>query len=184
MRRSYAMTGMPASLAFLSAGRIALLSCASRTRTLAPLLISVSISDSCFSLFRFASGSPTIVPPPSWMALNIDGLSVAAQRGCWKLFHEMPTLQPVAVPPLPPGAADPPLPLPPHAARTNIPAAMTAPSFRLSTVSSSNYYHEAISPGRRRSLGYSLLLLGVADMPQAVASRLLRSRGPSHEAGS
>src|SRR5204862_6617034 len=83
-----------------------------------------------------ASGSPTTVPPPSWIALNIDGLSVAAQRGCWKLFHEMPTLQAVAPPPpLPPGAALPPPP-PPQADRANVRAASTANVLRMNSSSS------------------------------------------------
>jgi hypothetical protein len=34
------------------------------------------------------------------------GLSWAAQRGCWKLFHDTPTVQPA--PPDPAAAADPP----------------------------------------------------------------------------
>jgi hypothetical protein len=31
------------------------------------------------------------------------GRSLAAQRGCWKLFHETPTVQPVVVAPEPLG---------------------------------------------------------------------------------
>jgi hypothetical protein len=57
MSRSYAMKGMPASLAFLSAGRIALLSWARMIRTLAPFEIRVSTSVNCCSLTRFASAS-------------------------------------------------------------------------------------------------------------------------------
>ena len=51
------MTGMPASLAFSSAGRIALVSWASRIRTLAPFEIRVSTSVSCCSVLRLASAS-------------------------------------------------------------------------------------------------------------------------------
>jgi len=64
------MTGMPASLAFLSAGRMALLSWASRIRTLAPFEIRVSTSVSCCSLLRLASASMYLPPPAStvdWM---------------------------------------------------------------------------------------------------------------------
>jgi hypothetical protein len=96
-------------------------------------LIRVSTSDSCFWLSRLASGSPTIVPPPSWIALNMAGLSVAAHRGCWKLFHEMPTLQAVPpAPPLPPGAALPPPPPPVlQAPRASVRAATTANVLRM-----------------------------------------------------
>ena len=99
------MTGMPASLAFWSAGRTALVSCASRTRTLAPCEIRVSTSVSCCSVLRFASAS-MYVPPPASTAFWMFGLSCAAQRGCWKLFHDTPTVQPAAAvaPAAPPAA--------------------------------------------------------------------------------
>ena len=87
------MTGMPASLAFWRAGRIALLSCASRIRTLAPCEISVSTSVSCCSELRFASAL-MYLPPASSMVFFRFGSSWAAQRGCWKLFHDTPTVQP------------------------------------------------------------------------------------------
>src|SRR6478752_4220502 len=122
------MTGIPASLAFWSAGRMALLSWASRIRTLAPFEMRVSTSVSCCSLLRFASASMYLPPPAStvdWMF----GLSCAAQRGCWKLFHDTPTVQSVA-------AAEPPAPvlalgLEPeleHAARTTTATAMSDPN--------------------------------------------------------
>src|SRR3954454_11731976 len=84
------MTGILASLAFLRAGRIALLSWASRTRTLAPFEISVSTSVSCCSVLRFASAS-MYLPPASVTVCWMFGLSWAAQRGCWKLFHDTAT---------------------------------------------------------------------------------------------
>src|SRR6185436_15015571 len=97
------------SLAFWSAGRMALLSCASRIRTFAPCEIRVSTSVNCCSALRFASAL-MYLPPPASTVLFRFGSSWAAQRGCWKLFQDTPTVQP-APPPPPPvlGAADPPL---------------------------------------------------------------------------
>ena len=68
------------------------MSCARTIRTFAPWLIRVSTSVSCCSLLRFASGVDVRA------AAVLDGLLhgrlvVAAQRGCWKLFHETPTMQ-------------------------------------------------------------------------------------------
>jgi hypothetical protein len=40
------------------------------------------------------------VPPPASTVLLMFGWSCAAQRGCWKLFHDTPTVQ------SPPAAAD------------------------------------------------------------------------------
>jgi hypothetical protein len=63
---------------------------------LAPFEIIVSMSVACCSLLRLASASMYLPPAAStvfWMA----GLSWAAQRGCWKLFHETPTVQPAPV---------------------------------------------------------------------------------------
>jgi len=51
------MTGIPASWAFLSPGRMAVLLWASRIRTFAPFEMRVSMSVSCCSLTRFASAS-------------------------------------------------------------------------------------------------------------------------------
>src|SRR5215218_724206 len=135
------MTGMPASFAFCSAGRMALLSCASRTRTLAPLEMSVSTSVSCCSLLRLASASMYVPPPASTVSLMF-GWSCAAQRGCWKLFQETPTVQ------SPPAAADELAPAlgatlappalgaevaapPPHAATTIVAMPTIAASFRI-----------------------------------------------------
>ncbi len=92
------MTGMFAALAFATAGRTALGSCASTMRTLAPFEIIVSMSVACCSLLRLASASMYLPPAPStvfWMF----GLSCAAQRGCWKLFHDTPTVQPAPMEP-------------------------------------------------------------------------------------
>src|SRR3954471_1355254 len=89
------MTGMPASLAFWRAGTMALLSCASRTRTFAPCEMRLSTSVSCCSELRLASAR-MYEPPPSSTTFFRFGSSWAAQRGCWKLFHETPTTQPPA----------------------------------------------------------------------------------------
>src|SRR6478752_5353260 len=99
------MTGMPAAFALAMDGRTALVSCARTIRTLAPFEIMVSMSVACCSLLRLASASMYLPPAPStvfWMF----GLSCAAQRGCWKLFHDTPTVQPVPLDPA--AAADPP----------------------------------------------------------------------------
>src|SRR5215203_2565790 len=101
IRRSYAITGMPASLAFWRAGRIALLSCARRTRTFAPCEMRLSTSVSCCSELRLASALMYLPPAASTVDFRF-GSSCAAQRGCWKLFHETPTVQPA--PPDPPAA--------------------------------------------------------------------------------
>src|SRR5690349_7471039 len=93
------MTGTPASAAFLIAGSTALVSCARTIRTFAPWEIRESMSVACCSLLRFASASMYLPPAAStvdWM----PGLSNAAQRGCWKLFHDTATVQ------SPPAAAD------------------------------------------------------------------------------
>src|SRR4051794_37824571 len=103
------------------------------TRTFAPWLIMLSTSVSCTTLFRFASLSMNL-PPPASMAFCIDGLSAAAQRGCWKLFHDTPTVQPA--PPEPAAAADPPAlaaGLPPlllHAAAITATAPTSSPNRR------------------------------------------------------
>src|SRR6266576_403775 len=125
------MTGMPASFAFWSAGRMALLSWARRIRTLAPFEMRVSTSVSCCSLLRFAAAS-MYLPPASSTVFLIFGWSWAAQRGCWKLFHDTPTVQLVA-------AADPPAavlapgpePVLEQAARTITATAMSDPNLRL-----------------------------------------------------
>ena len=49
------------------------------------------MSVSCCSVLRFASASMN-VPPPSSTVAFMFGWSCAAQRGCWKLFHDTPTV--------------------------------------------------------------------------------------------
>ena len=80
------MTGMPASWAFLRAGRMALLSCASRIRTLAPFEMRVSTSVSCCSLLRLASAS-MYLPPAASTVFWMFGLSV---RGPARLLEVVP----------------------------------------------------------------------------------------------
>ena len=94
------MTGTPASLAFWTAGPMTVVSWARMTRTFAPCDSRLSTSVSCCSVLRFASASMN-VPPPAVTVSRMFGWSCAAQRGCWKLFHDTPTVQSVA-------AADPP----------------------------------------------------------------------------
>src|SRR3954447_12290753 len=115
------MTGMPAALAFLTDGRTSFGSWASRIRTLAPFEIIVSMSVACCSLLRLASAS-MYLPPAASTVCWMFGLSWAAQRGCWKLFHETPTVQP-APPAVPPDA-----PAPPDAAGVALPPVEHAPT--------------------------------------------------------
>src|SRR6478672_7875277 len=134
------MTGIPASFAFLIAGSTALVSWARTMRTLAPFEIIVSMSVACCSLFRLASAS-MYLPPWASTVFWMFGLSWAAQRGCWKLFQETPTVHPA--PPEPAAAAlAPPLaaaplapalapPLLEHAARPIAATATSAPNLRL-----------------------------------------------------
>src|SRR5436309_5706689 len=86
---------MPASLALATAGRIEVWFCASRIRTVAPFEMSVSTSVSCCSSLRLASAS-MYVPPPSSTVFLMLGWSCAAQRGCWQLFQETPTVHAAA----------------------------------------------------------------------------------------
>src|SRR3954447_1590590 len=99
------MTGMPAALALATDGRTSFGSCARTMRTLAPFEIIVSMSVACCSLLRFASAS-MYLPPAASTVCWMFGLSCAAQRGCWKLFHDTPTVHPA--PPEPAAAAEPP----------------------------------------------------------------------------
>ena len=128
IRRSYAMTGTPACLAFAIAGRIVVVFWASTIRTLAPCEIIVSMSVACCSLLRLASLS-MYLPPAASTVFWMFGLSCAAQRGCWKLFQDTPTVHPAPLapppPPPPPLAAG--LALPEHApSMMAAPAAITA----------------------------------------------------------
>src|SRR5437588_9040444 len=143
------MTGMFASFAFWSAGRIAFWSWASSTRTFAPFEIRVSTSESWRWLSRLASASMN-VPPPASMVCFIFGLSVAPHRGCWKLFHETPTMQPLALPPadgLPPALV--------HAVITTA-AARTAATLRICTDISSLMGPCSLRCRRVFALGYDL----------------------------
>src|SRR6478609_10848896 len=99
------MTGMPAAFAFAIDGSTAWGSWARTIRTLAPFEIIVSMSVACCSLLRLASAS-MYLPPAASTVFWMFGLSWAAQRGCWKLFQDTPTVQPA--PPDPAAAADPP----------------------------------------------------------------------------
>ena len=94
------MTGMPASLAFSIAGRIALLSCASRIEDLGALAISVSTSVSCCSMLEVRVGADVLAAAVLDGLLHVRLVVRFAQRGCWKLFHDTPTVQPA------PDAAD------------------------------------------------------------------------------
>src|SRR3954451_7350794 len=99
------MTGMPAAFALATDGSTSFGSCARRMRTLAPFEIIVSMSVACCSLLRFASAS-MYLPPAASTVCWMFGLSCAAHRGCWKLFHDTPTVHPA--PPEPAAAAEPP----------------------------------------------------------------------------
>src|SRR3954453_1061962 len=138
------MTGMPAALAFATEGRTSFGSCARTMRTFAPFEIIVSMSVACCSLLRLASAS-MYLPPAASTVFWMFGLSCAAHRGCWKLFHDTPTVHPappepaaaalappLAAAPLAPALA-PPLapPLLEHAARPIAATATSAPNLRV-----------------------------------------------------
>src|ERR1700728_143206 len=84
------MTGMPSSLAFLTAGRIASESMARMTRTLAPLEMRRSTSVSCLVGDPWASAEIYLAPWAS-SAFLIAASSVF-QRSSWKFDHETPTV--------------------------------------------------------------------------------------------
>src|SRR5439155_18202464 len=132
--------------------RIAFWSWASSTRTFAPFEIRVSTSESCRWLSRLASASMN-VPPPASIVCFIFGLSVAPQRGCWKLFQETPTTQPPAAAlPLPADGLAPPLV---HALMTTA-AAKSAATLRMCTDITSLMGPSSLSR-RVIALGYDLL---------------------------
>ena len=89
------MTGTPASLAAWTAGPMTVVSWARMISTFAPCDSIVVTSVSCCSVLRFASALMYEPPPASTVSL-IPGSSCAAQRGCWKLFHDTPTLHAAA----------------------------------------------------------------------------------------
>src|SRR6204780_4988797 len=84
------MTGMPSSLAFLTAGRIASESMARMTRTLAPFEMRLSTSVSCLVGDPWASAEIYLAPWAS-SAFLIAASSVF-QRSSWKFDHETPTV--------------------------------------------------------------------------------------------
>src|SRR5262245_55289085 len=133
------MTGTPACLAFAIDGSTALVSCASTMRTFAPCEIIVSISVACCSLLRLASLSMSL-PPWASTGAWIFGLSCAAQRGCWKLFHDTPTVHPAAAEP--PAAADGAVELPPPEVAAGLPPLLLQAAAMIATVPTS-------SPSRR-----------------------------------
>src|SRR3954454_9128127 len=126
------MTGMPAALALATDGRTRFGSCARTMRTLAPFEIIVSMSVACCSLLRLASAS-MYLPPAASTVCWMFGLSCAAQRGCWKLFHDTPTVHPA--PPDPPAPPAPPAPAaglaPPPAGLAPPPAGLAPPPLLL-----------------------------------------------------
>jgi hypothetical protein len=71
----------PFAVALAIAGLIASESLASTIRTLAPLLIRVSMSVSCCSALSLASAR-SYLPPLASMALTIAGSSAFFQRSC------------------------------------------------------------------------------------------------------
>src|ERR1700689_2306295 len=84
------MTGMPSSLAFLTAGRIASESMARMMRTLAPFEMRLSTSVSCLVGDPWASAEIYLAPWAS-SAFLIAASSVF-QRSSWKFDHETPTV--------------------------------------------------------------------------------------------
>src|SRR6202042_220371 len=89
------MTGMPSSLAFLTAGRIASESMARMMRTLAPFEMRLSTSVSCLVGDPWASAEIYLAPWAS-SAFLIAASSVF-QRSSWKFDHETPTVTSFAI---------------------------------------------------------------------------------------
>ena len=85
------MTGMPSSVAFLTAGRIASLSIARMMSTLAPLAIRLSTSVSCLAGEACASAEMYFAPPLSRAALI--AASSVFQRSSWKFDQDTPTVR-------------------------------------------------------------------------------------------
>src|ERR1700722_13383384 len=88
------MTGMPSSLAFLRAGRIASESMARMIRTLAPLEIKLSTSVSC--LVGDPCASAEIYLAPLGASAALIAASSVFQRSSWKFDHETPTTMSLA----------------------------------------------------------------------------------------
>src|SRR5208283_5738731 len=85
------MIGMPSSVAFLTAGRIALLSIARMRRTFAPFEIRLSTSVSCLLGDPCASAEMYFAPALSSTALI--AASSVFQRSSWKFDQETPTVR-------------------------------------------------------------------------------------------
>ena len=84
------MTGIPSSVAFLMAGRIAWLSIARMRRTFAPLEIRLSTSVSCLAGEACASAEMYLAPALSSTALI--AASSVFQRSSWKFDQDTPTV--------------------------------------------------------------------------------------------
>src|SRR5208282_3372429 len=89
------MTGMPSSVAFLTAGKIAWLSIARIKRTLAPLEMRLSTSVSCLAGEACASAEMYFAPALSSTALI--AASSVFQRSSWKFDQETPTVMSFAI---------------------------------------------------------------------------------------
>src|ERR1700722_18043845 len=88
------MTGMPSSLAFLTAGRIASESMARMMRTLAPFEIRLSTSVSCLVGDPWASAEIYLAP---WASSAFLIAASVFQRSSWKFDHETPTVTSFAI---------------------------------------------------------------------------------------
>ena len=89
------MTGMPSSVAFLTAGRIASESFARTMSTLAPFEIRLSTSASCLVGDPCASAEMYFAPALSSTALI--AASSVFQRSSWKFDQETPTVMSFAI---------------------------------------------------------------------------------------
>src|SRR5579872_2665205 len=89
------MTGMPSSVAFLTAGRIASESMARMMRTLAPLEMRSSTSVNCLVGEAWASAEMYLAPCAA-SAFLIAASSVF-HRSSWKFDHETPTVRSFAI---------------------------------------------------------------------------------------
>ena len=89
------MTGMPSSVAFLTAGRIASESMARMIRTFAPLEIRLSTSASCLVGEACASAEMYLAPVSASPALM--AASSVFQRSSWKFDQDTPTTMSLAI---------------------------------------------------------------------------------------
>src|SRR5271170_4778975 len=88
------MTGMPSSLAFLTAGRMASESIARMMMTLAPFEMRLSTSVSC--LVGEACASAEIYLAPDGARAALIAASSVFQRSSWKLDQDTPTTMSLA----------------------------------------------------------------------------------------